>query len=93
MCDIIKSRNTQIPWGFSTSFVWETSHFIKQQEGHDGPKTLNLAKGHNSVIKNSYSPDLSPWEYNLVLKLKDTKVYFSLKLPLPWSFTVSYFVV
>jgi len=23
----------------------------KIQEGHDGPKTLTLAKGHNSVIK------------------------------------------
>jgi len=27
--------------------------FLSQfkQEGHDGPKTLTLAKGHNSVIK------------------------------------------
>ena len=31
MCDIIKSRNTQIPV-FITSFVWETSHFIKERE-------------------------------------------------------------
>ena len=32
--------------------IWSTkSERITKQEGNDGPKTLTLAKGHNSVIK------------------------------------------